>query len=98
MATIHYQSSMCLINETTGDLLQHNSPCSAQAGINRGDGTNFYALPGSGNSDVLLLSNTSYVNISGVWIFQVDNDEVSIGGMQSCVAYSHYNLFLCWYM
>ena len=55
--------------------------CSAQAGINRGDGTNFYALPGSGTSDILLLSNTSYVNMSGVWILQVDNDEViSIGG------------------
>ena len=70
-----------VFNEAIGHLLEHNSPCSAQAGINRGDGTNFYVLPGSGTSDILLLSNTSYVNISGVWIFQVDSGQVSIGGM-----------------
>ena len=57
-------------------------PYSAQAGFNRGDGINFYALPGSGTSEVLALSNTSYVNMSGVWVFRVDgNDTVSIGGM-----------------
>ena len=55
-------------------------PYSAQAGFNRGDGTNFYTLPGSGNSEILALSNTSYINMSGVWVFRVDGG-VTIGGM-----------------
>ena len=56
----------------------------AQAGFNRNHGSHFYALPGSGTSDILLLTNTSYVNISGVWIFRVDDDDViSIGGIHA---------------
>ena len=55
-------------------------PYSAQAGFNRGDGTDFYALPGSGNSEILALSNASYINMSGVWVFRVDGN-VSIGGI-----------------
>ena len=55
--------------------------CSAQAGFNKGDGTNFYTLPGSGSNETLALSDTSYVNMPGVWVFQVNGDEaVSIGG------------------
>ena len=54
---------------------------SAQAGFNRMHGLNFYTLPGSGTSDILFLSNTSYVNMSGVWIFRIDEEEaISIGG------------------
>ena len=76
------------------------SPRSAQAGINRGDGTDFYALPGSGTSDILSLSNTSYVNMSGVWIFQVDGDEgISVGGtmiiMILKLCYCVYCYFCC---
>ena len=58
----------------------HSLPYSAQAGFNGGDGIDFYALPGSGTSEILALSNTSYINMSGVWLFRVDGD-VSIGGM-----------------
>ena len=61
-------------------LTDHPLPYSAQAGFNREDGIGFYALPGSGTSEILALSNTSYVNMSGVWLFRVDGD-VSIGGM-----------------
>ena len=54
---------------------------SAQAGFNGMHGLNFYTLPGSGTSDILFLSNTSYVNTSGVWIFRIDEEEaISIGG------------------
>ena len=55
---------------------------SAQAGLNRGDGVDFYVLPNSMDSEILTLSNTSYVNMSGVWIFQVD-ESVTVGGTQS---------------
>ena len=60
---------------------------SAQAGFNRGDGSGFYALPGSGTSEILALGNTSYVNMSGVWLFRVDGD-VSIGGKFLCIVLS----------
>ena len=54
-------------------------PCSAQAGFNSGDGVDFYVLPNSMDGEILTLSNTSYVNMSGVWIFQVD-ESVTVGG------------------
>ena len=60
-------------------MTDHPLPYSAQAGFNRGDGIGFYALPGSGTSEILALGNTSYINVSGVWLFRVDED-VSIGG------------------
>lgn len=56
-------------------------PYSARAGFNKGNGMEFFELPGSGTNEILFLSNTSYVNMSGVWIFRVDQDEmVSVGG------------------
>ena len=61
-------------------LFTNYSPCSAQAGFNKGSEMNFYALPGSGTSEVLALSNTSYINMPGVWVFQVDGETISIGG------------------
>ena len=41
---------------------------------------NYFALPGSGTSGVLSLSNTSFINMTGVWIFRVDQDEIVVGG------------------
>ena len=67
---------------TTNDamtIIISSLPCSAQAGFNRGDGVDFYVLPSSMDSEILTLSNTSYVNVSGVWIFEVD-ESVTIGG------------------
>ena len=55
-------------------------PFRAQAGFNKGRDMNYFALPGSGTSGVLSLSNTSFINMTGVWIFRVDQDEIVVGG------------------
>ena len=43
-----------------------------QAGLNAGDGRRFVAIPGSGTEDIVNISNTSNVDIPGVWIFQTN--------------------------
>ncbi|PCI50008.1 MAG: nidogen [Alphaproteobacteria bacterium] len=45
----------------------------AQAGYDAGDGTNFFALPGSFSADVLNLANTSNVSTEtpGLWSFSI---------------------------
>ena len=54
---------------------------SAEVGFNRGNGVEYYILPGSGTEQVLSLTNTSNVNMPGVWVFRVDGDgPIEIGG------------------
>ena len=43
----------------------------ALAGINAGDRTNYFAVPGSRTSSIINIARTSNVDIPGVWIFQV---------------------------
>ncbi|XP_041425685.1 mucin-4-like isoform X2 [Xenopus laevis] len=45
---------------------------SVLAGINSGENTGFYKLPGSFSSGVSSLSSTSNVNFTGCWSFKVD--------------------------
>ena len=83
-ATLYHSGMMIWGVHIIQLMVTHLLPYSAQAGFNRGDGTDFYALPGSGTSEILALGNTSYINMSGVWLFRVDGD-VSIGGVcESC--------------
>lgn len=42
-----------------------------QAGFNKGDGVNFFNLPGSLTPSIANLASTSNVNVNGLWIFQV---------------------------
>jgi hypothetical protein len=53
----------------------------AQAGYDAGNGTNFFALPGSFSSTVLDLANTSNVSQStpGLWTMAIRNGEISDG-------------------
>ena len=44
----------------------------ALAGINAGDGINSITIPGSLTPNILNVSQTSNVNISGIWMFQVN--------------------------
>ncbi len=48
----------------------------AVAGFNEGTLEIFGTLPGSGTNDVINLPQRTNVNISGVWIFQVDSIEI----------------------
>ena len=47
----------------------------ALAGINAGDGINSITIPGSLTPNILNVSLTSNVNISGIWMFQVNEGE-----------------------
>ena len=48
----------------------------AQAGFSAGDGMRYFTVNGSGTDAVLSLNSTSNVGQPGVWIFQVDGDQV----------------------
>ena len=52
----------------------------AQAGFSAGDGMRYFTLNGSGTDAVLSLNFTSNVGRPGVWIFQVDGDQVVSAG------------------
>ena len=43
----------------------------AVAGINGGDGVNYFNIPGSLTPDIINIDETSNVGIPGVWMFQV---------------------------
>ena len=43
----------------------------ALAGINAGDGVNSVTIPGSLTPDIINITQTSNVNIPGVWMFKV---------------------------
>ena len=46
----------------------------AQVGFNAGDGVRFASVPGSRTSEIINITQTSNVDVPGVWIFQVDED------------------------
>lgn len=50
----------------------------AQAGFNVGDGNTFEMLPYSRTKDIVRLVNESNVNISGLFVFRIDTDNVNI--------------------
>ena len=52
----------------------------AQAGFSAGDGMRYFTLNGSGTDGVLSLNSTTNVGRPGVWIFQVDGDQVVPAG------------------
>ena len=55
----------------------------ALAGINAGDGRNFVTIPGSRTSRIINIPQTSNVDISGIWMFKVDQSKHSY----SCIMY-----------
>ena len=63
-----------------GGCILHANP--AQTGFSAGDGLimRYFTLNGSGTDAVLSLNSTSNVGQPGVWIFQVDGDQVVSAG------------------
>ncbi|XP_054855479.1 nidogen-1-like [Eublepharis macularius] len=49
----------------------------AQAGFNSGDDKNYFSIPGSRTSHIVNITQTSNVNVSGHWVFQVDEFKVT---------------------
>ena len=52
----------------------------AQVGFNAGDGIRYASVPGSQTPEIINISTTSNVAVPGVWIFQVDQEEINNGG------------------
>ncbi len=48
----------------------------AVAGFNAMDILKSYELPGSGTDDILMLAETSNINIPGFWMFQINEEEI----------------------
>lgn len=57
------------------DLIQWANGCCgyAQVGIDGGDGVNYYSVPNSLTPAIINITDTSNVNIPGLWIMKVDN-------------------------
>ena len=73
-----------LIEWTTGS----SSVAHAQVGFNAGDGVRSARVASSGTPAIINISSTSNVNIDGMWIFEVDGEEIVIsdaGEMCMCV-------------
>jgi len=43
----------------------------ALAGINAGDGVDFYSIPGSQTPNIINITQTSNINIPGTWMFSL---------------------------
>ena len=54
----------------------------AQVGFNAGDGIRFASVPGSQTRDIVNIDSTSNVGIPGVWVFRVDEEDITV--MREC--------------
>lgn len=50
----------------------------AQAGLNAGNGVNYYSLPGSQTPNVINVANSTNAAVPGLWVFKVDSNSVVI--------------------
>ena len=48
-----------------------------QVGFNAGDNVNYYVIEKSGTPDIVDIETTSNINQTGVWIFRVDQAEIT---------------------
>ena len=67
-----------LIQWTTGDASQGMNGFGgipAQVGFNAGDGERFFVVEGSRTADVINIASRSNVDVSGMFVFQVDGIE-----------------------
>ena len=54
----------------------------AQVGFNSGDGIRFASVPGSQTMAIVNIDTTSNVGIPGVWVFRVDEEDITV--MREC--------------
>ena len=57
----------------SGELTEANG-IAAVAGVN-GNETHYTSIQSSGTQNIINIASTSNVNVSGVWIFQLDGDK-----------------------
>ena len=51
----------------------------AHAGYNAGDGIRFALLPESDTPEIINIDTTSNVGVPGVWMFEVDEENIAVG-------------------
>ena len=69
------------IQWTTGDAsggINGFGGTAAQVGFNAGDGIRFTNVPGSQTPGIVDIDNTTNVCRPGVWIFRVDEEEITV--------------------
>ena len=52
----------------------------AQVGFNAGDGIRFFVVPQSRMPEIINITTTSNVDIPGVWMFRVDQEDIMNAG------------------
>jgi len=71
------------IQWTTGDAssgLNGLGGIPAQVGFNAGDGVRYAAIPQSRTNAIINITHTSNIDVPGVWVFRIDEEDVVIGG------------------
>ena len=69
------------IQWTTGDASDGSNGLGgtpAHAGFNAGDGIRFALLPQSDTPEIINVSTTSNIGMPGVWMFQVDEENITV--------------------
>ena len=69
------------IQRTTGDNSEGTGGLGgtpAQVGFNAGDGVRFASVPESQTGAIINITMTSNIGVPGVWIFQVNGEDISI--------------------
>ena len=86
------------IQWTTGDVSGGVSGLGgtpAQVGFNAGDRIRFASVPGSQTDAIINITNTSNVDVPGMWVYQVDEDIRSGGCSGGCSAHGEQVYYLC---
>ena len=82
-----------LIQWTTGDAsdgVNGLGGTPAQVGFNAGDGVNYAAVPESRTGEIINIDTTSNVGVPGVWVFQVNEETITISSGKIYIYYKYY--------
>lgn len=69
---IHFSN----IYANSSNLYSHIFCIAVLAGYSAGDGLNLYRIPGSLTPEILNIASTSNVNVPGMWVFRLDEDDI----------------------
>lgn len=82
-----FQYANGLLQWTTGDSAGGTGGLGgmpARAGFNAGDGMTYTEMPGSRTPNMINITDTSNVGVTGLWVFQVSDAAISRPGMGIC--------------
>ncbi|XP_073511407.1 sushi, nidogen and EGF-like domain-containing protein 1 [Phyllobates terribilis] len=88
----NYESILWTTGTSSGGNNKGTGGTQALAGVNSGYQTGYYKIPGSLSEDMINISSTSNVNVTGRWVFRVDKlhpEDASgiIGDVEKCKKY-----------